>query len=277
MREKLNEDTKGPLIRASGFQYNDPHCHEGAAKGKALASVFHRTFEEESIPIKAENRFRRRTGPLFSGLGLWFLLLLLPWNASAYDGAGSAALMAMGALTGYVIHEASHVVVAESLGHHADLTIRNGFPFLVITYDYEQVQLPDGTFVYFDPEGNVISHGARDRYLIASAGLFSQAVTSEVLLSRYPHLRGEERPYVKGIFFFDTLTVFAYALFGRDDSESDIRGMAESLGISRELAALMVSVPAALDLYRYYYPDQPWAVWSSRLGKGLIVGLAFSF
>jgi hypothetical protein len=238
---------------------------------------FRRTVEEGSISIKAEKRCRRRMGALFSGLVLWFLFLVFPPASPAFDGAGSAALMAMGALTGYVIHETSHVVVAESLGRHAELSTRSQIPFVVITYDFQQTELPDGTVVYTDPEGNVIAHGARDRYLIASAGLVSQAVTSEILLDRYPRLRGEDRPYLKGIFFFDNLTVFAYALFGRDDSESDIRGMAESLGISRELTALMVSVPAALDLYRYYYPDQPWAIWSSRLGKGLIVGLVFSF
>ena len=36
-------------------------------------------------------------------------------------------------------------------------------------------------------------------------------------------------------------------------------------------------LPAALDAYRYFYPDSTWAMWLSRIAKASMFGVSFVF
>jgi len=43
--------------------------------------------------------------------------------------------------------------------------------------------------------------------------------------------------------------------------------MSSSAGIDEPWIGALVLTPAALDAWRYFYPDAKWAVWASRVAK----------
>jgi hypothetical protein len=51
--------------------------------------------------------------------------------------------------------------------------------------------------------------------------------------------------------------------------------MSEALGVSDRIVGALVALPAAVDLYRYYYPESAWAPWAGRGAKGYLLGLSF--
>lgn len=181
-----------------------------------------------------------------------------------------------GGLTGFVVHESAHMLVAESLGIHPRVgSRRKPVPFIVIRYDFFAIKDPSGKINYVDKEGNPVPSGAQKRFAISSAGINSQNISSELILTRYPSLREEPRPFLKGVLAFDIVTSIGYSLIGRLDPDGDLRGMSESKGISNLVIATLVFVPAAIDLYRYYYPKSAWAPWVDRGAKGYLLGLSF--
>jgi hypothetical protein len=107
-------------------------------------------------------------------------------------------------------------------------------------------------------------------FAVTSAGFWTQAVTSELLLTRHRDLRHARAPFAKGLLAFDVLTSIGYAAVafaGQGPVERDTRGIAHSLGVSERAIGLVVIGPAALDVYRYFRPDSTWARWASRIAK----------
>ncbi len=215
---------------------------------------------------------------------LWIALVLVlvggaaearaePWGASDY------AWFVAGGLSGFVIHDAAHAVVAESLGLRPRLEIRHRpIPFIIVKYNFIAVEDASGEVAYYsDRDGNPIPNGAQKNFVIASAGINSQNIASEWILSAHPNLREESRPYLKGMLAFDLLTSFGYVLVGRKDPDGDIRGMSEALKVNDGIIGGIVLLPAVLDLYRYYHPDSAWAPWVDRGAKGYLLGLSFRF
>jgi hypothetical protein len=152
------------------------------------------------------------------------------------------------------IHESGHALFGGLFG--ADVGVKGvhfgPLPFFAITYS-----------------GNL---SRREQFAISSAGFWMQHATSEVILTRRPHLRSERAPLVKGMLAFDILSSVAYAgaaFAEKGPIERDTRGMAAALGTSERWMGLVVLAPAVLDAWRYLHPDARWARWSSR---GIKVG-----
>jgi hypothetical protein len=117
----------------------------------------------------------------------------------------------------------------------------------------------------------------RERYVITSAGFWTQHATSELILSRRPELRSQRDPFRKGILAFNVLTSVGYSAsaFARAGPvERDTRGMAVGLGVDERWVGAMVLAPALLDAYRYVRPHSKWAKWASRGIKLGLVALA---
>jgi hypothetical protein len=107
-------------------------------------------------------------------------------------------------------------------------------------------------------------------FAIASAGFWTQHLTTEVILATHPRLRDEHAPVLKGILAFNVLASAAYAgaAFGRiGPAERDTRGMAASAGIREPVIGVWVLTPAVLDAARYFSGDPRWARWLSRAIK----------
>lgn len=210
----------------------------------------------------------------FCGLVLSFLLASVA-RGEEWNGLEISWLVAGGA-TGFLLHEGAHVLAAESLGVHASLEFRRTpIPFIIIRYDLFQIKDSSGQTSYIDGEGRSVSSGNQKQFIIASAGIDSQHISSELILTRYPYLYNESRPFLKGVLAFDILTSIGYALVGRKDPDGDIRGMSEALGVSDRIVGALVFLPALVDIYRYYYPGTAWTPWVSRGAKGYLLGLAF--
>jgi len=214
-----------------------------------------------------------RSGKLFL-LSAWLLFSSFgsadgeEWEASDYG------WFVTGGLTGLVVHEGAHMLVAESFGLHPRVDTRSKpVPFIVIRYDLFKKN--GSNTEYVDREGRPISGGAQKRFAIASAGINSQNISSELILSFHPDLREERRPFLKGVLAFDIVTSIGYAVVGRLDPDGDLRGMSESRGVNNLFIAALVFTPAALDLYRYYNPESAWAPWVSRGTKAYLLGLSF--
>ena len=109
----------------------------------------------------------------------------------------------------------------------------------------------------------------REEFTISSAGFWTQEGTAEWLLTTRPDIRHEHAPFAKGVLAFDLLTSFGYgtvAFFKAGPPERDTRGMS-AIGASEPAIGAMIVVPAALDAYRYFFPDAKWAKWAARAAK----------
>jgi len=173
--------------------------------------------------------------------------------------ARGAAIFAAGITSGLLAHEGGHLLF--DVLFEADPGLRRvefgGVPFFAITHR-------DGL-------------SARREYAISSAGFWSQHALSEWLLTAHPHLRRERRPYLKGLLAWHVLSsaVYTAAAMGEiGPSERDTRGMAASLGVSERWVGVLLLVPAACDLWRYFDPDARLPRWVSRAAKaGLVVAV----
>jgi hypothetical protein len=107
----------------------------------------------------------------------------------------------------------------------------------------------------------------RQEFTISSAGFWVQHGTSELLLTRRPHLRKEHAPFEKGILAWNVVASAAYsgaALARTGPPERDTRGMATSLRVGEPWMGALVLAPAVLDTFRYVRPEARWARWTSR-------------
>jgi len=163
-----------------------------------------------------------------------------------------------GALVGLAIHESGHYALERALG--ADPYVKRvdtaGIPFFAVSYRKEVTP--------------------RQEYAIASAGFWMQHAMAEAILAKYPNLWKEAPTAVKGAFAFHLVTslIYAYAALAKSGPpERDTLGMAHGLGINERWVGVAVLLPAALDLYRSFHPNTPWATWSSR---GVKIGFVFA-
>ncbi len=157
-----------------------------------------------------------------------------------------------GGAAGLGLHEAGHLAFDGVFGVQPEFKSVQfaGIPFFAITH---APGLP-----------------ARQEFAISSAGFWMQHLTSEVLLTRHPGLRHERAPFRKGILAFNVLASIAYggaAMAEAGPFERDTRGMASSLHVNEPWIGALVLVPAALDAWRYFHPEQRWAKWVSRGAK----------
>jgi hypothetical protein len=165
-----------------------------------------------------------------------------------------------GGAAGLTVHEAGHVGTTAIFGAHPGVRPINyaGIPFFAITHQ---------------------AVSRKREFVISSAGLWMQHADSEWILTARKNLRHESAPFLKGVLAFNTVTsaVYATAAFGTiGPPERDTLGIATSLGKRgwREPAiGVFVLAPAALDVYRYYRPDQKWAAWASRGTKAVFMAL----
>jgi len=165
-----------------------------------------------------------------------------------------------GGATGLAVHESGHVGTGALFGAHPNTKSINyaGIPFFAVTHE---------------------PVSRKKEFVISSAGLWMQHAGSEWILTRQPNIRRERAPFLKGVLVFNTATsaVYATAAFGKlGPPERDTLGMAASLGQHgwREPAVgVFILAPAALDVYRYFQPDQKWAAWASRGTKAVFMAL----
>jgi hypothetical protein len=161
------------------------------------------------------------------------------------------AMFLAGAGLGLAVHESAHLALDEIF--HAQprvLSIHFGpIPFFAIS-----------------PQRSL---SPRQLFTVASAGLWTQDLTSEWLLQ--PHhadLRRAHAPFAKGMLAFDVLTSVGYAAVAFAEAgpaQRDTRGMALGLGVSERTVGLLVLSPAAIDVYRYFHPQSTWAKWATRI------------
>jgi len=186
------------------------------------------------------------------------LLLSAAGDATAQSAFGVAKFLSGGVL-GLAMHEGGHL--AADLAFNASPGIKSvkfgPLPFFAITHD---------------PVSPV------REFTISSAGFTTQHVSSEVILTRHPHLRDQRASLLKGMLAFNVLASVAYAgaAFGRvGPDERDTRGMAESADVAEPIIGVVLLVPAALDAARYYKPNERWLTWSSRAAKaGMVILIA---
>jgi hypothetical protein len=117
----------------------------------------------------------------------------------------------------------------------------------------------------------------RQLFVVASAGLWTQEISSEWLLPKHRDLRHEHAPFAKGMLAFDVLTSVGYAAVafaGTGPAERDTRGIAQGAAVSERTVGVIVLAPAVLEAYRYFRPESTWARWAMRaveLGSVLLV------
>jgi hypothetical protein len=156
-----------------------------------------------------------------------------------------------GAAVGLAAHEGGHLLLdvvfdAEPGIKRVDF---HGIPFFAITHrDLSRHQ----------------------EFAVSSAGFWVQHAGSEWLLTRRPRLRDERASFAKGVLAFNVLASAAYsgAAFARTGPpERDTRGMAVSARVDERWIGALILSPAVLDAWRYYRPEDRWAVWLSRAIK----------
>lgn len=170
---------------------------------------------------------------------------------TAITGQDVLAFLA-GAGLGLVAHEGGHLVFDE---------IFDAMPHVI------PVHFGPIPFFAISPQRELSS---KQLFTVASAGFWTQAWTSELLLTRNPDLRHAHAPFTKGLLAFNVLTSIGYAAVAfaeRGPFERDTRGIAQGLDVSERAVACVVLTPAVLDLYRYFRPDSSWARWAARIAK----------
>lgn len=180
-----------------------------------------------------------------------------PQSGGGEGAARKAAKFLLGGAAGLGLHEGGHLLFDGVFGVRPSLKKVDfgGIPFFAITH----------------PAGQP----PRKEFTIVSAGFWMQHLSSEIILTRNPHLREEHAPIRKGILAFNVLASVAYgsAAFAKAGPvERDTRGMAQTLRVDEAWVGAMVLVPAGLDAWRYFHPGSRWARWASRAAKvGLVL------
>jgi hypothetical protein len=166
-----------------------------------------------------------------------------------------------GAALAFVIHEGGHLVFDELFDAHPHVqSVHFGaIPFFAIT-----------------PTRPL---SARELFTVASAGFWTQEITSELLLPQHRDIRHEHAPFSKGMLAFDVLTSIGYAAtaFAQSGpSQRDTRGMAAALNAPEPAIGALILTPAVLEAYRYFRPESRWARWATRIAAAGSVVLVVS-
>jgi hypothetical protein len=186
-------------------------------------------------------------------VSLWAAMLVLLAATPAFPQEQSAVSkfgrVILGGAAGLGLHEAGHLVANWAFEEKVKIkkVDYKGIPFFALSH------APD-----LSP---------RREYVVSSAGLWTQYLYSEQILTHHPNLKNEESPFRKGMLAFHVVTSLVYsgAAFGKTGPvERDTRGMASSRRIDERWIGAMVLAPALLDMYRYFNPEARWATWTSR-------------
>lgn len=227
--------------------------------------------------------------PLYLCLALWTLppslpasqtLHNAPFNASltSIRDVPSAGLWAAGAASGFLSHEAGHLLANYLLGNKPAWVGLRGFgvvPFFAIS-----PELGCNDFGCTRPDGSHFGPGRRGMYFISTAGFTVQHITSEIVLTEDPWIRYHHAPFEKGFLTFNILLSIGYALStlaGIEDNHGDAGGAAAVAHMPRAVFASLLVLPAALDTVRFFLPDTAWAVGASRASKAAMIGVAYTF
>ena len=171
------------------------------------------------------------------------------------------AWFALGAASAFVGHEMGHMAMDVIFGK---------------SVSFVGVSLGPIPFFAIQPCCNLTP---RENYVIGSAGFVVGDVSSELILQIAPTLRSRRHAFLKGVLMFDILLAAGYAVTGFagiGPSQSDVNTMARGLGVPPWQVGVMLMVPAAVDLYRYFVPRSVWAPWTSISGKTFTLGIGFT-
>jgi hypothetical protein len=169
---------------------------------------------------------------------------------STRESASDAVKFLGGAALGFTIHEGGHLLFDTIFDAHPEV---------------QPVHFGPVPFFAVAPTGSLDS---RQLYAVSAAGLWTQALTSELILARHPGLRHEHAPFQKGMLAFNVLTSVGYAMVAfaqTGPAERDTLSMARGLGVNEPAIGAIVLAPALLNAYRYYRPDAKWARWTARV------------
>lgn len=149
----------------------------------------------------------------------------------------------LGLASGYLAHEASHVIVAKAKG-----------------YD---VALDGPTIIYPDAQMS-----DADRLQVSSAGFQAQWLVTEAafLYRSKKELSPASDNFTAGLICTHLAITTAYLTVLNSHPKGDIYGMAEATGLSTGQLAAMIAVPAILDTWRLFGDDVP--KWVPALSVG---------
>lgn len=178
-------------------------------------------------------------------------------SAAQAEASGFWKPFLAGAISGFAVHEASHLALDVAFDAEPRLKgVRFGpLPFFAITH-----------------RGNL---PPRREALVSGAGFLSQHIVSEVILSRRD-ADGRLPFFAKGALAFHVATSVAYAgaAFSRyGPFERDTRGVADATGTDERWIGALILAPAVFDTWRYLRPRSGVARWGSRLGKVAFLGV----
>lgn|GEM_PF-1245579 len=202
-----------------------------------------------------------------------------PWRGDSRRGRWRAiGIGTAGVATGFIAHELGHVFVNLAYGNvptFEGLRYAGFIPFFRISPGISCN--PAGCFHH---DGTPFVGGRSGTYLITAAGFNVQNLGSEIILSLEPKIRYHRSPFQKGMLFFNISLSTGYALsawFQIKPPIGDIYGMANASQLNPNWIALLVFIPAGLDLYRFFLPNSKWAPWVSRAAKVTFLGVSFAF
>jgi hypothetical protein len=197
-------------------------------------------------------------------------LLLLPTHATAQSDDPTpaptsrtvdTAKFLSGAALAFLIHEGGHLVFDEAFDAHPQL---------------QWVHFGPIPFFAIAPTRPL---SARQLFTVASAGFWTQELTSDLLQPQHRDLRHEHAPFEKGMLAFDILTSIGYAataFAGSGPLQRDTRGMAVSLDAPEPAMGALILTPAVLEAYRYFHPESRWVRWATRIAAAGSVVLVVS-
>lgn len=172
----------------------------------------------------------KRIKLLTTVLGISLMCLIGPiFTSTAF--AFDYLKFALGVGSGYVIHEASHQIVAEVNG--TPFKWQNGFGSTWVT-------------------SNKTSD--RERYELGSAGLVSQVLSTEIILNtkKIP----KDNDYVIGMLTFNIVNALLYVvsdgILSPDDNYGDIE-MMDKAGLNKDYVSAFLVVHSLYSIYRAYY------------------------
>jgi hypothetical protein len=184
-----------------------------------------------------------------------------------------------GFATGFLAHEAGHVVANLMLGNVPEFEgflVWGFLPFFAIA---PNIDCADG--VCIKQNGQEFGAGPRGKYAIVSAGYNVQHISDEIILTRSPDLVYKHAPYRKGILLFNVFLSCMYSVgvwTGLQDPHGDLAGMGRASGYSEVGLSMALMLPAILDTYRFFVPSHSrWSAWLSRGSKLAFVGITLTF
>jgi hypothetical protein len=197
------------------------------------------------------------------------------------DSLPNFGLFAAGAISALTLHESGHLITNLAFGNVPGFTpilYAKFIPFFVI--DPHLHACGSQPQQYCKSDGSRFGAGRDGYYVINMAGFQMQNIGSELLLSIWPDLYYRHAPYRKGMLAMDIFLSIGYGTFsllGIEDPHGDLSGANERDLYPKALLASAVILPAAVDLYRYFFPESRWAPWVSRTAKAGLLGMDLCF